>query len=118
MPATYQQSGSRTRIRIRNNILIRIENISGSDDDATVTRELGGAWYVEPLLRCRAKQLVSQIVLAGGGESLCQLFLILNFFCAFGLFVPPKGEIKKNDVLERKVFSFSIVESIYIGLST
>ena len=54
-----------------------------------------------------------------GGESLCQLFLILNsFFGAFGLVVPPKGEIKKNDVLEKKVFSFSIVDSIYIGLST
>ena len=46
--------------------------------------------------------------------------MILNslVFGAVGLVVPPKGEIKKNDVLERKVFSFSIVESIYIGLST
>ena len=61
-------------IRIRNKDqgqqqdLDQDRKISGSDDDddATVTRELGGAWYVEPLLRCRAKQLVSQIVLADG----------------------------------------------------
>ena len=49
------------------------------------------------------------------------IFSKLNLFVLLGCLCRRKvNEVqnKKNDVLEKKVFSFSIVDSIYIGLST